>query len=78
MENKSERRHESDAAKGSSKVNMSNSASQRGNPQRGRTNSTETQQSNGLRGGGNSSRQDADRGGPSRQTADAQNSSGQL
>ncbi|MFP5237931.1 MAG: hypothetical protein ACLGSD_18700 [Acidobacteriota bacterium] len=79
MENKSQlRQHESDNAKGSSKTNIGNSGSQSGNPQRGRTNSTKSQQSSALWGSHPASNTDADRGGPSRQTTDAQNSSGQL
>lgn len=80
MENKSELRpHESDSAKGSSKKNLSHSSSQSGNPQRGR-NDTKTQQSSGLRGSGHPSNPNlqTDGGAPSRQTTDAQNSSGQL
>ena len=79
MENKSQlRQHESDNAKGSPRTNIGNLGSHNGNPQRGRTNSAKTQQSSGLRGSAPASNADADRGGPSRQTADAQNSSGQL
>ena len=78
MENKSElRKHESDNAKGSSTLNKN---AEGGNPQRGRSNSTKTQQSSGLRHGDRSSKSDVETNGgaPSRQTSDATNESGQL